>query len=94
MEKNKMNMKSQCYQMQKLQQSECINDQQMSHKVTELPTGIQSGAETGAGEGNLEFKRFWKDEGRGFDFAKATVETSCVLKASFRAFKWFKLPCK
>lgn len=28
-----------------LQQSECINDQQMSHKVTELPTGLRSGAE-------------------------------------------------
>ena len=38
--------KANATRLQQLQQSEYINDQQMSHKVTELPTGAQTGADT------------------------------------------------
>lgn len=42
-----------------LQQSECINDQQMSHKVTGHPTGIWINVQTnGAGGGYLGFRLF------------------------------------
>lgn len=65
--------KANATRLQQLQQSESINDQQMSHKVPELRTGIRSGAETGSRWREFGIQAVLERRGKGFDFAKPIV---------------------